>query len=160
MKITDDDRRLLAKWTAQCAKRVLSRFEAKARKDPRPRDAIEGAQLFSRGKLRIGELKPLAWGALAAAREVRDPIATAAARAAGYAAASPFIHALPTANMSKHILSPAVYAALAAGDDEIHWAAKHASPAVRAVLGKFPARAPGRSRLAALLHQLDAALRS
>jgi len=45
------------------------------------------------------------------------------------------------------------------GDEEIRWAVEHASPAVREVVRRFPARGPGRSRLDALYYDLDAGLR-
>jgi hypothetical protein len=44
-------------------------------------------------------------------------------------------------------------------DHEIGWAVTQASPAVRDVLGRFPPAAQGRTHLAVLRHQLDAALR-
>jgi len=106
----------------------------------------------------------------AAAREVGDPAATAAARAAGLAAAVAYTHPLPTLDQAKHILGPAVYAARAreiaadgdtgVGDEEIRWAVEHASPEVREVVGRWPARGPGRSRLEALYSMLDAGLRA
>jgi hypothetical protein len=139
---------------------VLQLFEAKAPSDTRPRKAIEGIRAFAlRGK-RTEQLRSLAWAAHAAAREVGDPVATVAARAAAYAAATP--------HQAKHALGPAIYQAqareLAAGDDpsvgeeEIRWAIEHASPAVRGVVRRMPVGSPGRSRLGALLHQLDAGL--
>lgn len=113
--------------------------------------------------------RSLAWAAHAAAREAGDPVATAAARAAAYAAASPYIHALATPHQAKHALGPAIYQAQArelaagddpgAGDEEIRWAIEHASSAVREVVRRMPVRSPGRSRLGALLYQLDAGLR-
>jgi hypothetical protein len=105
----------------------------------------------------------------AAAREVGDPVATAAARAAGVAAATPYTHALATPHQSKHVLGSAVYQArarelaagndLTVGDDEIAWAIERASSTVREVVRRFPARSPGRTRLATLYYQLDVGLR-
>jgi hypothetical protein len=167
--ISDEDRRLLGIWAADCAERVLPIFEQKAPSDTRPREAIEGIRSYTRAEMRTGPLRPLAFAALAAARDVADPAATAAARAAGYAAATPYIHPLATPHQAKHALGPAMQAAraseLAAGDDasigdtEIRWAIKHAPPAVRAIVRQMPACGPGRSRLDVLRHQLDAALR-
>jgi hypothetical protein len=167
--ISEEDRRLLGLWAADCVERVLPLFEAKAPCDTRPREAIEGIRAFVREGKRTGRLRSLAWAAHAAAREVGDPAATAAARAACYAAATPYIHPLATPHQSKHALGPAVYEArareLAAGDDarvgdeEIRWAIEHASPAVRELVRRMPVRSPGRSRLDALYYQLDAALR-
>lgn len=169
MALSDEGRRLVGLWAADCAERVLPLFEAKAPSDPRPREAMEGIRAFARVEMRKGPLRSLALAALAAAREVDDPAATAAARAAGYAAATAFMHALATLDQAKHALAPATYAGrareLAAVDDpiiggeEIRWAIEHASPAVREVVGRFPIRGPGRSRLDALYYQLDAGLR-
>jgi hypothetical protein len=94
LTLSDEDRRRIALWAADCAERVLPLFEAKAPADTRPRKAIEGTRAFARGGKRTGQLRSLAWAAHAAAREVGDPVATAAARAAAHAAASPYIHAL------------------------------------------------------------------
>ncbi|KJK56428.1 putative immunity protein [Saccharothrix sp. ST-888] len=167
--ISEEDRRLLGLWAADCVERALPLFEAQDPSDPRPREAVEGIRAFAREGKRTGQLRSLAWAALAAAREVGDPAATAAARAAGYAAATPYIHPLATPHQAKHALGPAVYAARArelaagddagAGDEEIRWAIEHASPAVRGIVRQMPVRSPGRSRLDALYFQLDAALR-
>lgn len=123
-------------WAAACAERTLPLFEAQAPGDTRPREAIEGVRAFARGELRIGPVRALSAGAHAAAREVGDPAAVAAARAAGHAAA--------VAHMASHALGAPAYAAQAAGlaapDDPaavagvVTWAQSHASPAVRDVL--------------------------
>lgn len=154
MKISEDERRELARWTAVCASRVL-RFV----RDHRPREAIEAARAYAADKLGKGELKRRALASLAAARVVDDPAAIAAARSAGYAAASPFIHALRTQTQSKHILAPAVYAEQAR-EGELRWAIAHATPTVCDVLRRFPPRKRGRTGLDALFYELDAALRS
>ena len=169
LTLGEDDRRLVGLWAADCAERVLPLFEAEAPSDTRPREAIEGIRAFALGGKRTGQLRSLAWAAHAAAREVGEPVATAAARAAAYAAATPYIHALVTPHQAKHALGPAIYRAQArelaagddpsVGDDEIRWAIEHASPAVRGVVRRMPVGSPGRSRLGALLHQLDAGLR-
>ena len=87
MTLSDEERRLLGLWAADCAERVLPLFEAKASSDTRPREAIEGIRVFAHGGKRTARLRSLAWAAYAAAREAGDPVATAAARAAGRAAA-------------------------------------------------------------------------
>ncbi|MFB7260445.1 putative immunity protein [Streptomyces nojiriensis] len=167
--ISEEDRRQLALWAADCVERALPLFEAKAPADPRPREAVEGIRAFVRGGQRTAKPRSLAWAAHAAAREVDDPAATAAARAACHAAATPYIHPLATPHQSKHVLGPAVYEAFArelaavddtdAADEEIRWAIEHAPPEVRALLRRMPARNPGRSRLDTLYYELDAALR-
>ncbi len=106
LTLSEDDRRVLATWAADCAERTLSLFEAQAPTDTRPRDAIDGLRAFARGETRIGEVRALAARAHAAAREVGDPAAVAAARAAGQAAS--------VAHMAAHARGVA-YAAKAAG---------------------------------------------
>ncbi|MCX6356206.1 MAG: hypothetical protein NTZ78_15100 [Candidatus Aureabacteria bacterium] len=168
--LSEEDRRLVGRWAADCAERVLTLFEAKAPSDTRPREAIEGIRVFSRGGKRTARLRSLALAALAAAREVDEPAATAAARAAGLAASIAYMHALACPHQAKHALGPAVYGARArelsavddprVGDQEIRWAIKHASPAVREVVRRFPIQVLGRTRLSALYYQLDTGLRA
>ena len=167
--LSDEDRRLVAHWAADCTERVLPLFEAKAPADNRPRDAIEGARAFALDGKRTAQLRSLALAAHSAAREVGDPVAASAARAAGLAAATPYTHPLATPHQSKHVLGPAVYQAQArelaagndtsVGDEKMHWAIERASSTVREVVRRFPARSPGRTRLATLYYQLDGALR-
>ncbi|MEU5956562.1 putative immunity protein [Streptomyces sp. NPDC047525] len=168
--ISDEDRRLLGLWAADCVERVLPLFEARAPADSRPRAAIEGIREYVREGKRTGRLRSLSWAAHAAAREVDDPAATAAARAACYAAATPYIHPLASPHQSKHALAPAVHQALArelaagegpqVGDEELRWALERVSPAVRELVKRMPARILGRSRLDTLYYELDVALRS
>ena len=106
LTLSEEDRRVLAVWAADCAERTLPLFEARAPGDSRPRDAIDGVRAFARGELQIGPVRALAVAAHAAAREVSEPAATAAARAAGHAAA--------VAHMASHARGVA-YAAIAAG---------------------------------------------
>jgi hypothetical protein len=169
MTLTQEDLRFVGFWAANCAERVLPLFEAKAPADPRPRKAIEGIRIFARGGKRTAQLRSFALAALAAAREVSDPSATAAARAAGFAAATAYTKALSAPHHAKHALGPAVYAALArelaadgpgVGDEEIRWAIDHASPAVREIVCRWPARVIGRTRLNALFYKLDSGLRT
>jgi hypothetical protein len=128
-----------------------------------------GGSSVRQGEARTADLRSWALAALAAAREVTDPAATAAARSAGYAASSAYVHALATRDQAKHVLEPAVQLALArelvtgdlaAGDAAIRWAVEQAPPTVRDVLRRFPAAAPGRTRLAVLRSRLDAGLRA
>jgi hypothetical protein len=149
MTLSEEDRRVVGFWAADCAERVLPLFEARAPSDTRPRQAIERVRAFALGGRRTGQLRSLSWAA--------------------HAAASPCIHALATPHQARHALGPGAYQAqaieLAAGDDpsvgdeEIRWAITQASPAVREVVRRMPVRSPGRSRLDALLCQLDAGLR-
>jgi hypothetical protein len=167
MELSDDDRRLVAAWAADCVERVLPRFEARAPANRRPREALEAARTFAAGGRRTAKLRAIAMAAYAAAREVDDAGAAAAARAAGLAAAVAYMHALPTTDQAKHALGPAAYAArarelaegAAAGEAEIAEAIARASGAVREIVGRFPARGAGGGRLEAWLCALDAGLR-
>jgi len=162
--------RAIGSWAADCAERALSVYEGHADTDSRPRAAIEGIRVFAGGEKRTARLRVLALAAFAAAREIGDPAAVAAARAAGLAASSAYTHPLVDVQQTKHIVGPAAYAALALelvhagdpniGDGEVRWAIEHASLEVREVLQQMPARQPGKSRLDMLLYALDAGIRS
>jgi hypothetical protein len=160
LTLSEEDRRVLAVWAADCAERTLSLFEARAPSDTRPRAAIAGLRAFARGELRIGRLRALSAQAHAAAREVGDPAAAAAARAAGQAAA--------VAHMAAHARGAPAYAALAAGlaapdeptavADEVRWALSHASPTVRDVLRRLPPPIRPAGKLGALISDMHTTL--
>jgi hypothetical protein len=162
--------RVIGGWAADCAERALSVYEAHADSDSRPRAAIEGIRGFASGEKRTARLRSLAIEANAAAREVGDPAAAAAARAAGLAAASAYTHPLADVHQTKHIVGPAAYATLAleldhagdpsVGDTEVRWAVEHAPSEVREVLLQMPARQAGKSRLDTILYELDAGIRA
>lgn len=162
--------RAIARWSAECAERVLPVYEKRAGADSRPRAAIEGIREFAAGGKRSAALRTLALASHAAAREIDDPAAAAAARAAGTAAASAYTHPLVDVHQTKHIVGAAAYAALALeldndgdpgiGDREVRRALEHVPAEVRDVLRLMPAREPGRSRQDALLYQLDAGVRA
>jgi hypothetical protein len=161
--------RMLGNWAADCAERALPIYEQQAGADARPRAALEGIRVFAAGGKRTAQLRTLALAAMAAAREVNDPAAAAAARAAGLAASSAYTHPLADVQQTKHIVGPAAYAALALelraggdqaiGDREIMWAIKHVTPQVREILGHMPARERGRTRLDHLMYQADVGIR-
>ena len=162
--------RAIGGWAADCAERALPVYEKHADSDSRPRAAIEGIWEFAGGGKRTSRLCSLALEAHAAAREIGDPAAAAAARAAGLAAASAYTHPLADVQQTKHIVGPAAYAALAleldhAGDPsvaggEVRWAIEHAPTEAREVLLQMPARQAGKSRLDTLLYELDAGIRA
>jgi hypothetical protein len=161
--------RAIGSWAADCAERALSVYETQAGSDSRPRAAIEGIRVFAGGGKRTARLRSLALEAFSAAREVGDPAAAAAARAAGLAAASAYTHPLADVQQTKHIVGPAAYAALALelshagdpniGNDEIRRAIEHVTSEVRQVLLQMPARQPGKSRLDNYLSELDEGIR-
>ncbi len=73
--ISEEDRRILGIWAADCAERVLPLFDQKAPGDTRPREAIEGIRSYACGQMRKGPLRSPAFAALAAARDITDPTA-------------------------------------------------------------------------------------
>jgi len=119
---------LLAEWAADCAERVLPFFE-ECSGDTRPRVAISTARGWASGKVRAGDAQGAAGAAHAAAREVKNRSAIAAARAAG--------HAVATAHMADHSLGAALYALKAIEmaersiDDERRWQQHHLPAAIR-----------------------------
>jgi len=145
-------------------------YEMHPDSDSRPRAAIDGIREFASGGKRTARLRILAVEANAAAREVGDGAAAAAARAAGLAAASAYTHPLADVDQTKHIVGPAAYAALAleldhtgdpgVADAEVRWAIEHAPAEVREVLLQMPARQAGKSRLDTILYELDVGIRA
>lgn len=138
--LSEDDRRTVASWAADCAARVLPLFEAEAPDDDRPRDAIARARAFGRGELRAADEIRRRFVAGRAAQVVRSPAAVAAARAAAQASG--------VAHMGAHALGAAAYAAKAAGlaapdradalDAEVTWQLGRLTPAARAALRRLP----------------------
>ena len=168
MKLTENDLRRLGRWAAECAERALPLFEAKAPDDVRPREALDAIRAYAGGGERTNRLRQRVWAALAAAREAGDPAAAAAARAAAVSAGVAYMHATYSPGQEKHVLGPALYAALArelaaddpaAAEEEIRRAVRRAPPAVREIVRRLPARGAGRTRQAALYVLLDAGLR-
>lgn len=157
LTLSEEDRRAIAAWAANCAERVLPIFELAAPADTRPRDAIDGVRAFVRGEMRIGPVRVLSAKAHAAAREVQVPSATAAARAAG--------HAAGVAHMAAHARG-VVYAAIAAGLDnpinpnataeESLWQMELASPKVREIMCKLPPPRRSAGTLANLIANMHA----
>jgi hypothetical protein len=145
--LSEDERRIVAAWAADCAERVLPLFEAQAPGDCRPRDAIARARAFARGELDVAEEIRRRFVGGGAARDVSAPVAVAAARAAGQATS--------VAHMGAHALGAAAYAAKAAGlaaperpdatSEEIRWQLGQMSDAVRAALHKLPPVGENRS---------------
>lgn len=139
---TEDERRVLAEWAAECVERILPLFERTYGHDARPRDAIEAARAFARGDIRVGIARQAALAAHAAARSAPDPAARATARAAA--------HAAGTAHMGGHSRHAAQYAVKAvtaaapddprAPDREKEWQFANASHFVRRWL--FPEEPP------------------
>ena len=138
--LSEDDRRLLAAWAADCAERVLYLFEAEAPEDDRPRALIARARAYARGEMATAEGIRRRFTGGVGAGEVKSPAAVAAARAAGQAAGG--------CHMGAHALGAAAYAVRAAGlaepsrpeavDDEIRWQLGHMPTSVGAALRALP----------------------
>jgi hypothetical protein len=99
--LTDDNHYLLALWAAMCAEHVLQLFESVRPDDPRPRQAIEAARVWTRGKIKMMETRALGGHAMGAARDLKG-----AARYAAYAAGQ----AAVVAHVAAHELGSAAYA--------------------------------------------------
>ena len=99
--LTDADHYLLALWAAACAEHVLPLFESERPHDRRPREAIEHARAWTRGKVKMMQARAAGGHAMGAARDVRG-----AARHAAYAAGQ----AGAVAHVAAHDLGAAAYA--------------------------------------------------
>ncbi len=101
------DQEILALWAADCAVHVLPYFEEKYPEDDRPRKAIEELRTWvATGVFKMADVRKASLDAHAAAREVKEDDAIAAARAAGQAVA--------TAHVLTHAFGAAAYAIKAA----------------------------------------------
>jgi len=96
----------LVLWSIECAERVLPIFEEKYPQDERPRKAIEAAEAWARGEIKMPDAKKAAHAAHNAATEVvEDAAACAAARAAG--------HVVGTVHVETHAMGFVIYAVTA-----------------------------------------------
>ncbi|MHC9293287.1 putative immunity protein [Mycobacterium sp. LTG2003] len=163
------DLREVTAFAAGCAEVAVGIFQADRPDDPRPRAAIEAAWDFARGGRRGKSLRDTAWAALRAAKETDNPAAREAAMAAMSAAGAAYLHPLAKATQVKHIVGAGAFAARAAelfaGDDRtvgaehLDRAVKRATPAVVAVLHRFPHAPDGGGRVGELMRELDSQLR-
>jgi hypothetical protein len=172
IELSMSELRVVAAYSAACARPALAIFERERPDDRRPRAAIAAAQEFADGGRRTKAIRDCAWAAHRAAQETRDArqaAASAAARAALAAASAPYLHPLAKATQVKHILGSAAHAArafeLLAGDDPavgahcIEQSRNLAHPAVVDVLRRYPLAPGGGGRVGELIRQLDASLR-
>ncbi|HLP78724.1 MAG TPA: hypothetical protein VK327_17600 [Candidatus Paceibacterota bacterium] len=90
----------LARWAADCAECVLPIF-ARCSDDSRPREALDIARKWANGEVKTGVAVKASLAAHAAARQVEDRSAIAAARAAGQAVA--------TAHFADHSMGALLY---------------------------------------------------
>jgi hypothetical protein len=165
--------RAIALWAANCAELALPITESRHLTDMRPRQAIEAAREFGRGKKRDKALRIVALAAMRAGKGEDEP-SKYAARAATLAASVAYTHTdlqtgLRGIRQARHILGPAVYAALAletaaggdpkVGDDVVQRAIETAPYEVRYLLKHMPPQPNENGRLGVLFADLDSALR-
>jgi len=103
-KYDKGDQRVMAKWAADCAQRVLSFFEKAYPDDDRPRKAIRACRTWARtGVFQMEKIRGASLAAHAAARVAKEKSAACfAARSAGQAVA--------TAHVPQHAFGGAYYA--------------------------------------------------
>src|SRR5512135_2106016 len=77
--LAHDSHVLLARWAADCAERVLHLF-ARCSDDLRPRQALDIARAWAGGEVKTGKAMKASLAAHAAARQVNEKAAIAAAR--------------------------------------------------------------------------------
>lgn len=167
-----DELRAVTGYAIACAAPALAIFERDCPDDPRPQAALDEARQFAAGGKRTKALRVAALAAHRAATIARQaglPAAFEAARAAGHAGASGYLHPLAKATQVPHILGSAACAARAfeldagddrtVGDEYIETARGSAGPVVVRVLSRYPAAPGGGGRVGELLRTLDAALR-
>ncbi|TDO54878.1 hypothetical protein EV643_101669 [Kribbella sp. VKM Ac-2527] len=169
VELSMQDLRVVARYAAECAQEALPIFETSHPDDRRPRAAVESAWTFVDGAKRTNLQRISALAAHKAAREATTEAAQNAARAAGHAAAAAYLHPLAKSTQVGHILGAAACSAHAAelaadgdpsvGAARIQQARERATPALVAVLKRYPA-APSGNRVAELMSELDASLRS
>ncbi len=95
--IEQQKHRTLVVWALDCAVNLLQLFEARCPQEQRPREVLEAARLWMRGEIKMPLAKKAILAAHNAATQVEsDPVACAAARAIGHAAATVHVetHAL------------------------------------------------------------------
>lgn len=170
VELSAHDLRVVARYAAESARESLSIFEETYPGDRRPRLAVEAAWTFAEGAKRTKVQRTSALAAHKAAREATNEAAQQAAHAAGAAAAAAYLHPLAKSTQIRHILGAAAHAAraaeLAAGGDQsvgaqrIEQARQRATPALVAVLRRYPAAPSTGTRVAQLMRALDTSLRS
>jgi hypothetical protein len=169
LELSMSELRVVASYAAEAAQDVLPLFAAAHPDDLRPRAAVDAAQAFARGAHRSNLQRSTSLQAHRAAKQARTPVARHAAHAAGDAAAAAYLHPIPRATQVGHILRAAAHAACAVeldadGDADaaqryLDVARRRAAPGLVDVLVRYPPAPTGSTRVAALMKELDTALR-
>lgn len=145
--LSEDERRLLAAWAADCAEQVLHLFEAERPTDARPRAAIARTRAFADGMLNTAIEIRNRFGDGSAARDAETPVAAAAAMSAGQASAVCHMgaHALGAAAYAIKAKSVAAHGATEAAENEIRWQLCHMNLEVQSALRSLPPLGENRS---------------
>jgi hypothetical protein len=138
--LSEHERRVLARWAALCAGRVLPLFEAASPDDRRIPDALARARAFGNGESTAAAEIRRRMEPVKAAGEATTPAGAAAARSVAQAAA--------VAHMGAHALGAAAYAVKAvalaqpdrpeARDDEVRWQVQQLDEEARRALRQLP----------------------
>lgn len=168
--LTMDELREITRYVAESAAHVQDIFQRAHPEDPRVGAAIDVAwAVHPRGSTEQAAAKRLARSA--PSREGRDhEAARLAARAAGDAASTAYLHPIAKAHQVGHILRAAACAARiaelnadddpAAGARAIEDATARATPTLVEVLSRYPAPPAGKNRVDQLMSALDTSLRA
>lgn len=138
----EPERRILARWAARCAQRVLPLFEPISADDRRIPEALARAHAFGAGQSTASAEIRLRLVAVKAAGAATDPAGAAAARAVAQAAA--------VAHMGAHALGAAAYAVRAVtlahpdrrpevAQEELRWQVAELTDEARLALRQLPA---------------------
>ncbi|MCQ1955183.1 hypothetical protein NNX39_01510 [Arthrobacter sp. zg-Y826] len=138
--LSDPDRRVIARWAAACAERVLPLYKADETAEETARDALARTRAYSAGSGTAAEE--------ISKRLIVVKIANAATTPAGAAAARAVAQTAAVAHMGAHALGAAAYAAKAvslsnpdqqeAVQQEIRWQLGNLNDGERAVLRLLP----------------------
>lgn len=168
-EVTQDELRVVARYAAEAAERVIAVFEGTQRDDSRPRAAIDAAWAFVNGAPRSRLQRVTSLDGHRAAKEAPTESARLAAQAAGDAAAAAYLHPIAKGNQVGHILRASAnairIAEIEAGDDTavvqslIDQECVRADPVLVDILRRYPLAPTGKSRALAVMNRLDAALR-
>ncbi|WLP89972.1 putative immunity protein [Gordonia sp. NB41Y] len=169
-ELTMDELRVVARFVAETAQRILPAFEEMHPDDPRPRVAVDSAWTFVNGAPRTKLQRMASLDARRAAKESSTEIARLAARSAGDAAAAAYLHPIAQASQVGHILRAAASAARiaelqadgdpACGTRAIEEACRRATPTLIDVLSRYPVAPATKTRVSQLQAALDASLRA
>lgn len=169
-EINMDELRVVARFAAESAQKVLPVFEEAAPGDRRPRAAVDAAWEFINGAKRTKLQRVASLDAHRAAKEAHSEAAHLAARSAGDAASAAYLHPIAKASQVGHILRATASAARVAelqadgdpaiGNRLIDQERRHAPPLLIDVLRRYPYAPTANTRVAQLMSSLDAALRT